>query len=303
MGWIMALVLLLGCAGGAYYFLRSGPPAKWKLDGRALIVTDRAGAFLWRQDFPQPWQQGFYPPALESRRFWFGDLDGDGAVETLALYRPEKPENGGSALYCLSAKGAVKWSYRPGHTTQDAVNRYSAVFAPADFRVIPGQVDRQPLIVVTSHHVSEYPNQVATLDTAGRTIAEYWHSGPLTEMTTGDLDHDGKDELLLAGVNAARQQTTLILLDPEKMSGASVEPEGNPRQLRGFTPGTEKAVVLLPLSEPAGVSVIGEEVRLDVRMKGVNVRYVFDKRLNLSFVEGNVPDKEEVRRAVTVIRK
>ena len=62
-----------------------------------------------------------------------------------------------------------------------------------------------------------------------------------------DLDHDGSDEILLAGPANGTKGATLVVLDPDEFAGASVE--DNPAyQLQGFPSGREKARLLFPRS-------------------------------------------------------
>jgi hypothetical protein len=81
------------------------------------------------------------------------------------------------------------------------------------------------------------------LDAKGNLISEYWHSGHLLSIVCADIDGDGIEEILLAGVNNGYGLATLVILDPRDVRGASVQPF---RQLLGCEPGTEKAVVLFP---------------------------------------------------------
>jgi len=68
-----------------------------------------------------------------------------------------------------------------------------------------------------------YPDQVVLLSTDGRVLREYWHSGVLTQIALADVDGDGKNEIVLGGVNNGYRAATLIVLDPGGFSGASVE--------------------------------------------------------------------------------
>jgi hypothetical protein len=57
------------------------------------------------------------------------------------------------------------------------------------------------LLTVANHHLW-YPSQVALLDPRnGRVVEQYWHPGAIRHYVLQDLDWDGREELLLAGVN------------------------------------------------------------------------------------------------------
>lgn len=299
--WALVLAGLVVAAGGwiAYsYVSRPGAPAQWAFDGARLTVSDSTNQPLWSTVLPRAWRTVAYGPGSEGKRFWFGDLDGDGKLETLAAYHPVQEDQGGSGLYCFSNKGETKWFYQPGRKVWDASAEYSTAYVAQAFRVIPAQVDRPPIIVLVSNHATQYPSQVAALDTSGRMLTQYWHSGALTEVASADLNRDGKDDLLVAGVDEGRQRLTLILLDPEALGGASVEEPGDAHQLAGFASGNERIIVWLPMAELTGMSVAGEEVRLDLRSHGSSVRCVFDRGLNLTLTEGDAQLGEQMRQGI-----
>lgn len=296
----ITLGLLVAAAAGEaiYYFTRPGPPGRWQVSGRELAIADLSGRTLWRHDFPVPFQSNLYTQAASPRLFWFGDADGDGKIETLANYVPEHAESGEAALFCLSSDGQAKWAFRPGHRVEDQNTEYPQTFTTANFRFIPGQTGRQPLIAVVSNHVSGHPSQVALLDGRGTILAEYWHSGHLTEIMSADLSGDSKDDLLLAGVDAGRKRGALIWIDLDDMGGASTEEPGDPRQLKGFAPGTEKSVAYFPAAPLNGITVVGAEIRVSAPP----LTYVFDKKLNFVVVEGAGVKAEEIRSQVSVVR-
>src|SRR5258708_39019554 len=68
------------------------------------------------------------------------------------------------------------------------------------------------------------PNQIAVLDSNGKTISEYWHSGGLIDMVLADLDGDGREEIVATGIaNGHDHQATLVVLDPDRVFGASTD--------------------------------------------------------------------------------
>jgi hypothetical protein len=110
--------------------------------------------------------------------------------------------------------------------------------------VYPGA--RRPRILVTSHHVSDYPNQFAMLDTSGKVLGEYWHSGHLEYIELIDRKDGGGKDILLGGVDNGRHAATLVQLDSRNLSGATAEQEDNRCQLQGFSPAKEEAILLFP---------------------------------------------------------
>jgi len=65
----------------------------------------------------------------------------------------------------------------------------------------------------------------------------------LLSVAHADLDGDGHEEVLLAGVNNGYRQGTVVIFDSRRVTGVSRQPD---RQILGMEPGTERAVILLP---------------------------------------------------------
>lgn len=235
------VALLTGLLGAA----RKGEMARFRLDDQVLSVSDAAGRDLWRYSLPQPSVREM-SELQKLRHGWFGDLDGDSRTEFLFVYAPLNDSVAGHTLYCFSDRGSIKWKFAPGRTIADATQTYSRVYFISGFRVLPGNAPNTPKVVVSSNHSWSYPNQIATLEAHGAVLGEYWHSGHLTAIETADLDGDGRHEILAAGVNNGRRQATLVVLDPQRVTGASVQPAGDAFQLRGFAPAEEKALLLFP---------------------------------------------------------
>jgi len=220
-----------------------GQPADFKAEVSTLLVKDGQGEELWRHQFPSRFAHGVYDSRDAIRRCAFADLDGDGGVETLFVYMPLDFGSVGATLYCFSENGAIKWQFTPGrYIKEDTGREYFPPYFISNVHVvpIPGSA---PRILVSSNHYLHNPNQIAMLDAKGNLISEYWHSGHLLSIVHVDIDGDGVEEILLAGVNNGHGLATLVILDPRDVRGASTQPF---RQLLGCEPGTEKAVVLFP---------------------------------------------------------
>jgi len=140
-----------------------------------------------------------------------------------------------------------------------------------------------------------WPNQIAILDSNGKTISEYWHSGGLTHMVLADLDGDGKEEIIATGIaNGYDHQATLVVLDPDRVLGASTEvrPEFQihgmgvaQERLRLFFPRSDLNRALFQFNVATEPTVEHGVIRLTVMEcispPGCRIWYEFDKNFRL----------------------
>jgi hypothetical protein len=304
---ITAGTLLLELCVAAGYFIHTagaGHPARLSQESDSVIVADERGRELWRYKFEDPLRleedQEEIPTA---RRASFEDLDGDGRIETLYAYVPASIEEKGASLLCFSEAGKLRWSFRSGRTVHTDGATFDPPYAISYFGVLPGGNRGDARILVVSNDFDGFPAQVVVLDREGRTLGEYWHSGPLTTVETGDLDSDGVPEIILGGYSSSYQAATLVVLDSRHVQGASTERESPKFQILGFGPGREKARLLFPRT---GVSRLLEArnfvsqivlrfgyLRLEVRERNegtatppqAGVVYALDRRLRVMAVE------------------
>jgi len=221
-----------------------GPPVDYRIETSTVIATDDEGREAWRHKFPERLAKTAYEGEPAVRRCAFADIDDDGGVETLFVYVPLDFASIGTVLYCFAEDGRVKWQFVPGKAIKDTRQEYFPPYFISNVKVIP--VEKScTRILVSSNHYLHNPNQIAMLDEDGTLVSEYWHSGHLYAVAHADLNNDGVEEILLAGVNNGYRLATLVIFDARNVSGASSQPG---RQIFGFPPGTEKAVVLFPRS-------------------------------------------------------
>lgn len=282
---IVASALLLievGVLAGLYaQELLKGPPSRMLHESGSLVVTDAQGHGLWRKTFDGGFRSGETPERkLAFKGAWFGDLDGDGRVELLYIHNPASREQDGSTVYCFSDRGEVKWRFEPGHVVHTAHETIPPPFV-ADTLAVIGVGGNQK-VVVTSHHPTFHPAQVALLSASGKLLGEYWHSGRLPYLEIVDLDGEGKPEILLGGISAGYRSATLVALDPAAVRGASVETESPEDQILGFAPAAEKVRLLFPRTCVNRVLDRYNEVGwLTVRPNGLRV-LVWERRTLMS---------------------
>jgi hypothetical protein len=270
-------------------------PQAWRLDGPTLTVLNAEGKELWSKSFPGGLSADWYYVQDPASRIWFGDLEGTGHTDVLFAYLPAgSQQTHSSTLICYSDRGKEKWRWTPGRDLPE-LNGSLATFRTMAVRVLNPTEQRPRRIVVASIHDTWWPSQIAVLDSNGKTISEYWHSGGLSSMVLADLDGDGREEIIATGVsNGYDHQATLVALDPDKVFGASTEvrPEF---QIHGMGVAQERLRLLFPRSDlnralfqfnmAADPTIEHGSLRLTVMEcitpLGCRIWYEFDKNFHL----------------------
>ncbi len=251
-GLVAALCAVPGIV--AYIFIQAqtvhGQPRFARLDGSLLVVMNAEGKELWSRKFPEGFgPESYYAQGLASR-LWFADLEGKGHMSVLFSYAPaanSQPHS--STLICYSDRGKEKWRWTPGRDLPE-VSR-DATYKTLSLGVLKATGKRPPRIVVVSNCDPWWggPSQIALLDTHGKTLSEYWHSGGLHDLVVADLDGDGKEQIIATGVARGYDaQATMVVLDSDRVFGASkeVQPE---YQVHGMQDAQERLRLLFPQSD------------------------------------------------------
>ena len=239
-------------------------PRSVRLDGSTLTIMNAEGKELWQKVFPDGFSTDwYYEKGIGTgngfstdwygkgggTRIWFGDLEGNGHTSVLFSYLPPSSQQlHSSTLICYSDRGEEKWRWTPGRDLPELAGS-PPTFRTVSLKVLKATDKRPPLIVVANIHDTWWPGQIAIIDPSGKAVSEYWHSGGLSSMVLGDLDGDGREEIIATGVaNGYNHQATLVVLDPDRVSGASteVQPEF---QIHGMGVAQERLRLLFPRSD------------------------------------------------------
>ena len=250
--WIAAVVAL--CSGAAVLAFVSiqrlavpAQPRSGRLDATTLRIMDAQGKELWSKSFPDGFGPDWYYAQPQSR-IWFGDVEGNGHTSVLFAYSRAGPLAHSTTLICYSNRGEEKWRWTPGRELPE-MGGSPATYLTLDVKILKATNKRSPRIVVSSEYSPWWPNQVALLDSNGKPISEYWHSGTFMSMALADLGGDGREEIVATGIaNGYDHQATLVVLDPDRVFGASTEV--NPKlQIHGMGAAQEKLRLLFPRSD------------------------------------------------------
>lgn len=297
----IALIVGLGAALGllAYisiHALAAHPrPQVGRLDGTILRIMDGQGKELWSKNFPEGFAQNWYYAKGLASRIRFADLEGDGHTSVLFAYSPATPDLRPSTLICYSDRGEEKWRWTPGRELPE-LNGSPATFVILSLGVFKATENKHRRIVVESQHNPWWPSQIAILDSNGKIISEYWHSGGLSSMILADLDGDGREEIIATGVSEYDHQATLVILDPDRVFGASTEVRPG-FQIHGMGVAQERLRLVFPRSDlnralfqfnmAMDPTVEHGNLRLTVAEcitpspPGCNIWYEFDKNFHL----------------------
>lgn len=270
-------------------------PAFGRMEGSTLRIMDAEGKELWSKNFPEGFAGDWYYAEGVESRIWFGDLEGNGQTDVLFLYLPGiSPQSHSTTLICYSDRGKEKWRWTPGKELPE-LHETPATYKTAALKVLKAPSRKPSRIVVSSMHDPWWPNQIAILDANGKTISEYWHSGHFGSMTLADLEGDGKQEIIAAGISNGYHQATLVVLDPDRVFGASTEATRPELQIHGMGVAQERLRLLFPRSdmnkalypynEATEPTIEHGNVRLAVREclipAGCPVWYEFDRHFDL----------------------
>lgn len=291
------VAFLVGAFGVAFLWLpRTSEPAEFRLEQNRLLISDKTGHPIWEHAFPKFFLSWSLLPEYQAGLVRIGRLGTSGETSVLVNYVPSDAGEAGTTLYCFSHTGRELWKFTPGREVRTARDTFQNVYSTAGYVVLP-----DGRIVVASHHHVWYPTQLAILDSRGKLLAEYWHSGYLMFLKSRDLDGDGKPELIVAGINNGYHASTLLVLSPDDLDGAASQAPGDPTQLAGMAPAHEKVRILIPMSDipravgmkynlPQGLEVGPNQIEMIVQEEGDSghagaVHYTFDYKFHLVSVK------------------
>jgi hypothetical protein len=233
-------------------------PKFGRLDGSTLRIMDAQGKELWSKNFPDGFGPDWYYDEKEfGPRIWFADLEGKGHTSVLFSYLPAPASQPHStSLICYSDRGKEKWRWTPGRDLPETAERFEPSGGPTTFKTsslgVLRAAEKGPSRIVVLSELDPWwggPSQVAVLDSNGKALSEYWHSGGLRDMVVVGLDGNDREAIIATGVaHGYDSQATLVVLDPSRVFGASTEvrPEF---QIHGMGVAQERLRLLFPRSD------------------------------------------------------
>jgi hypothetical protein len=267
-------------------------PTDFSIRGSTLIIRDVDGNEIWRKDTQIDGLEGedFYrtyfqvvdsdKSGIRLPSLVIKDIDGDGLNEILFAVQRRSDSYGEGRLYCWDARGAERWHFDAGREMSFGGRIYPDDYRIHGFSVHDFNTDGFQEIIVISYHFPQWPCQLAVLNCEGRMTGEFWNSGQLKDVKFEDLDGDGREEMLVAGINN-QYGGCLIVFDPGHVGGGS--PQTGAFKADDLAPGSELSYVLLPRTDVS--LALGEIVQGLIQLGVANNKHIRVADTNGMFFE------------------
>jgi hypothetical protein len=260
----MHLVFLAAVTAG-YVFLLSrhmqpSVPRDFRIEGSELVVLGDGGRVLFRHDTAlknlldeRGYREHFQKKMPFGRNAWqlptlaFFDIDRDGHLETIFTIQTED-EIGEGEILCLDVRGGEKWHFKAGRQLEFGGQIYSSDYRISGFDFIDLDHDGRQEILLFAMHRPDWPCQFAVLSSAGRLLGEFWNSGYFADFAVADLNGDGREEVILGGVNNEYGQGVAAVFDSAEISGSSPQTDRRFR-CEMLKPGSEKFYIRFPRTD------------------------------------------------------
>jgi hypothetical protein len=252
---VLVAVLAIFVAGAAIYWYRQlpGVPVSAVSEGSLLYIKDAAGKTVWTHTFDLP--IGRFD-AHSKTEFHLHDLESDGSVEAVGVWKHSRRDSEGWAVQCFEADGRLRWSLK----MEDRVRTLGGQelgppFVVRDMLVFDSpELDRTKWTAVLFVHVADVPATLVIVDHKGRRRGQYWHVGHLNALELFDADGDGTRELVAGGVRHGIEQAVLVAFEAGRVGGTNTMPDGHARTILDKGPSTEKRTGYFARSEVSKLS-------------------------------------------------
>jgi hypothetical protein len=266
-------------------------PTYAEIKNYVLYAYNNEAEVIWKKGVPglPDWHSTtpFDPERSYPKRFLsVDDVDGDGFNEVLLVGPSLQGEFTSDTLYCFNRSGDLRWQTGVGPMIsfgQPGTARHSRPKI-IDFLVMRKSAGAKPQIFILTNEQIYSPTKLLEVSAEdGSIMQSYFNRGGCSILLQKDIDLDGKEELLLCGVNDGFNRACLAVLDPSRIGGCSpLPPSEMPPEGTG---GQEMYYILFPRwqIQPGGRRRLYNYVRrlVDLQGSGVDVavaEYLDDPR-------------------------
>ncbi len=186
----------------------------------SVQVFDKKDNKLWERRLNAGVKEIINDNTPSNQKITVFDLNHDGANEVIIIPPVMNDPN---------LKGKAKLFNTVGDWTGDISIpfreiQFNAKKYNGDFYPFVMGVDRGKRNLFISFSNGRSPTIISRYATDGTLVGTYWHFGHLASIICFDVDQDGKEELVLSGLNDTEDETkrsfaATIILDPEKIIG------------------------------------------------------------------------------------
>jgi hypothetical protein len=277
-----------------------------------LKVYNREGEVLWSRTAARisdgSTRFGFEDSPVDPKFVTIEDIDGEGRNVVLVTGLTTSSKYGLDALYCFEGNGELRWRIGAGKFATFGKKGIGLFAEPAFMSLaIPRRGMDKPRLFAFVGTIGLSPGKVTELDVSnGVELQTYHHRGGCSILQTIDIDQNGKEELLIAGLNDGFDRACIAILDPENILGHAPVPPGL-APLEPIPQAKEKYYVLLPRTDLGKdiaripysnidrLEVIGNsrviahsrEGPLNAKSEIGSVVYVFGKDMRIESVTGD----------------
>jgi hypothetical protein len=210
---------------------RDNNPAFAKINNYVLTVYNKNAESLWTKNvIGIPDCTAEEPPAVSAalkRTMLVGDIDDDGKNELVFSNGNNRLSQESDSLFCFDFNGTLRWAIGTGRYISfgdTAILQHTARVI-LDFFILKRQPASRPQLFTLSMDRMFSPGKLFEVDPLnGNILQNYYCRGGATMVLTQDIDHDGKMEIVMSGVNDGFNRTYIAVLDPANIEGYAPVP-------------------------------------------------------------------------------
>ncbi|MBI5476360.1 MAG: hypothetical protein HY964_06455 [Ignavibacteriales bacterium] len=234
--------------------VKDNNPAFAKVKDYVLRVYNKNAEEIWSKSvigIPDCFSENRWQLEGETRRFvLIRDLDSDGKNEVLLTGKLHDAEYTSDSIYCLNNDGRLKWKTGTGdwiYFGETGKNHQGNIYIN-DFCTITEKTSKRLRLFILASVNQFSPIKLFEVDIDdGKILHGYFNRGGTSTVEHSDLNKDGNEEIILAGINDAYNRAYLAILDPDNIDGyAPVTSQYKPVDIKKAE---EKYYLLFPLSK------------------------------------------------------